>query len=65
MVKRFSSPETFISSFYLDCFQIVFYRIKPFKFIFAFINGFVAQRFEMQSALIEPNLRRNLDKWST
>ena len=28
-------------------------------------TGFVAQRLEMQSALIEPNLRRNLGKWST
>ena len=27
--------------------------------------GFVAQRFEIQSPLIEPNLRRNLGKWST
>ncbi|MFP1006105.1 hypothetical protein ACLD0V_17035 [Acinetobacter baumannii] len=28
-------------------------------------KGFVAQRFEIQSPLIEPNLRRNLGKWST
>ena len=28
-------------------------------------GGFVAQRFEIQSPLIEPNLRRNLGKWST
>ena len=28
-------------------------------------TGFVAQRFEIQSPLIEPNLRRNLGKWST
>ncbi len=28
-------------------------------------EGFVAQRFEIQSPLIEPNLRRNLGKWST
>ncbi len=32
---------------------------------FTMLKGFVAQRFEIQSPLIEPNLRRNLGKWST
>ncbi len=35
------------------------------KFEDIFYTGFVAQRFEIQSPLIEPNLRRNLGKWST
>ncbi len=42
----------------------MYFKIKT-KQIILLTNGFVAQRFEIQSPLIEPNLRRNLGKWST